>query len=73
MALEVAKVDSNGRTGTGHGSALVRVALTALACQSDVFLLKSHETFCIAFRNPKTTRKDECVAVMQELATFVTR
>ncbi|VDP62610.1 unnamed protein product, partial [Heligmosomoides polygyrus] len=49
----------------------VQVAVTILARESDVSARKTLEALWIASRNPKINRKDECVAVTQELAPFV--
>ncbi|VDP11834.1 unnamed protein product [Heligmosomoides polygyrus] len=54
-----------------HGGAMVQVAVTILARESDVSARKTLEAFWIASRNPKINRRDECVAVTQELAPFV--
>ncbi|VDO81228.1 unnamed protein product [Heligmosomoides polygyrus] len=54
-----------------HGGAMAQVAVTILARESDVSARKTLEVFWIASRNPKINRKDEYVAVTQELASFV--
>ncbi|VDP55764.1 unnamed protein product [Heligmosomoides polygyrus] len=54
-----------------HGGAMLQVAVTILARESDVSARKTLEAFWIASRNPKINRRDECVAETQELAPFV--
>ncbi|VDO66413.1 unnamed protein product [Heligmosomoides polygyrus] len=54
-----------------HGGAMVQLAVTILARESDVSARKTQKAFWIASRNPKISCRDECVAVTHELAPFV--
>ncbi|VDO25024.1 unnamed protein product [Heligmosomoides polygyrus] len=47
------------------------VAVTILARERDVTARRTLEAFWIAARNPKINRKEECIAVTQELAPYV--
>lgn len=54
-----------------HGGAVFEVAVTILARERDISARTTLEVLWIAARNLKINRKDECIAVTQELAPFV--
>ncbi|VDL76098.1 unnamed protein product [Nippostrongylus brasiliensis] len=53
-----------------HEGAHVEVAVSILACESDIVARKTLEAFCISAKDPHINRKEECVAVTQELTPF---
>ncbi|VDP09413.1 unnamed protein product [Heligmosomoides polygyrus] len=54
----------------GHSGAVVGVAVTILAREVDIAARKALEALWIAFKNPAINRKEERVAIAQELAPF---
>ncbi|VDO96898.1 unnamed protein product [Heligmosomoides polygyrus] len=53
-----------------HGGAMVGVAITILAREVDIAARKTLEALWIAFKNPAINRREERVALTQELAPF---
>lgn len=54
-----------------HANSCFGVAVTVLAREPDISARRTLEALWIAARSPGINRKDECVAVTQELAPFV--
>ena len=55
-----------------HENATFDTAVTILSHEPQTIARKTLEAFWIASRNPKINRKEECVAVTNELAPFQT-
>ena len=54
-----------------HAGLSYQVAVTILAREPDVSARRTLEALWIAAKTPQINRKDECIAVTQELAPFV--
>ncbi|VDP44783.1 unnamed protein product [Heligmosomoides polygyrus] len=54
-----------------HAGAMLQVSVSILARESDISARKTLEALWITARNPQVNRKEECLAVTQELAPFV--
>ena len=54
-----------------HDNTEFEVAVSILAREAEISARKTLEAFWISARNPKMNRKDECVAITQELAPFL--
>ncbi|VDO75972.1 unnamed protein product [Heligmosomoides polygyrus] len=54
-----------------HAGAMLQVSVSLLARESDISARKTLEALWITARNPQVNRKEECLAVTQELAPFV--
>ncbi|VDP14364.1 unnamed protein product [Heligmosomoides polygyrus] len=54
-----------------HHGAMFQVSVSILARESDISARRTLEALWIAAKNPQVNRKDECIAITQELAPFV--
>ncbi|KAK6750590.1 hypothetical protein RB195_002520 [Necator americanus] len=53
-----------------HDNTLFKIAVTILARESDVLARKTLEAFYITAKSPIMNRKEECIAVTNELAPY---
>ena len=53
-----------------HEGTLIEVTVSILAREPDIAARRTLEAFWIAARAPKINRKEECIAVTNELAPF---
>ncbi|EYB96817.1 hypothetical protein Y032_0146g2521 [Ancylostoma ceylanicum] len=59
-----------GHRRQNHGNSSFEVAVTILSLEPEIVACKTLEAFWITAKNPKMNRKDECIAVTNELALY---
>ncbi|EYC19370.1 hypothetical protein Y032_0024g1045 [Ancylostoma ceylanicum] len=64
----------SSRTGVhrmqSHDNVEFEVSVTILSYEPDILARKTLEAFWIAAKSPKMNRKEECIAITNELAPF---